>query len=70
MLTERWFREAISSLQRMRDEVNAEITRLTEERDAERLRADLAEMKLQGQAAPVPNVETRGVLRGVYGEGA
>jgi hypothetical protein len=67
MLTERWFREAIRALERMRDEVNAEITRLTGERDAERLRADLAEMKLQGQA-PVPKIESRGLLRGCYGE--
>jgi hypothetical protein len=60
VLTERWFREAIRALEHIRDEVDSEIARLTRERDAERLRADEAE----------PQVETHGMLRGVYGEGA
>jgi hypothetical protein len=60
MLTERWFREAIRALERIRDEVDNEITRLTRERDAERLCADEAE----------PQVQTRGMLRGLYGEEA
>jgi hypothetical protein len=70
MLTERWFREAIRALERIRDEVDKEIARLTRERDTERLRADEAEAKLQVKAAPLPKIESRGCLRGLYGEEA
>lgn len=68
MWNDRWFRSVIAELERMRDEVNAEINRLTRERDEARLRATTAEAKLRGEPKPTPKIETRELLRGNYGE--